>query len=109
MRQRLFSFFCFLLLSVAATAQTSKVKVVIDNDFCGDPDGLFQLVHHALIPSTEIVGVIGGHLDGGHGFTSRADQATESAEKATRLLNALGMDGIKVVVTVRITPPFPSC
>lgn len=33
-------------------------RVIIDNDFAGDPDGLFQLAHHALADGAEIKGVI---------------------------------------------------
>ena len=40
-----------------------KVKVLIDNDFCGDPDGLFALAQQVLSPTTEIVGIVGGHLN----------------------------------------------
>lgn len=46
---------CFVLaiggLCMAQAASPNaktKVKVVVDNDFCGDPDGLFQLVHQLL-------------------------------------------------------------
>lgn len=28
-----------------------RMRVIIDNDFSGDPDGLFQLAHHLLSPS----------------------------------------------------------
>ncbi len=97
MKRKLIPLLVLFLIGITANAAATKAKVIIDNDFCGDPDGLFQLVHHALIPSTEIVGVIGGHLDGGHGFTSSADQATESVEKARRLLTALGIDNLTIV------------
>lgn len=44
----------------------SRVRVIIDNDFGGDPDGLFQLTHHLLSPSVEIKGIIGSqHYKGG--------------------------------------------
>ncbi len=89
---------CALMGISAADAQTKRIKVLIDNDFCGDPDGLFQLAHQALMPSTDIVGIIGGHLSAGGGFTQRTDQSAESVEKAEELLAVLGMKGkIKVV------------
>jgi len=28
----------------------ARARVIIDNDFAGDPDGLFQLAHHVLSP-----------------------------------------------------------
>ena len=80
-------------VSMTAGAQLTKVKVLIDNDLCGDPDGLYQVAHALLCPSTEVVGIVGGHLSENAGFTQRTDQATESVEKANALLDALGMSG----------------
>ena len=41
--------------STAEPFQTGKrYSVIIDNDFMGDPDGLFQLAHHALSSSCDI-------------------------------------------------------
>ncbi len=75
-----------------------KVRVVIDNDFCGDPDGLFQLAHQALCKTCDIRAIVGGHLSADAGFTQRKDQATESCEKANALLGLIGLKGkIKVV------------
>jgi inosine-uridine nucleoside N-ribohydrolase len=34
-----------------------RCRVVIDNDWAGDPDGLLALAHHALSPANRIVGV----------------------------------------------------
>jgi hypothetical protein len=31
-----------------------RQRIIIDNDFGGDPDGLFQLAHHLASPSVEI-------------------------------------------------------
>lgn len=87
-----------LLTATFASAQIKRVKVLIDNDFCGDPDGLFELVHHALSPTTDIVGIVGGHLNDGPGFTKRKDQATESVEKANALLEAMNLKGKYKVV-----------
>ncbi|AEG44473.1 Inosine/uridine-preferring nucleoside hydrolase [Isoptericola variabilis 225] len=39
-----------------------RSRVIIDNDFSGDPDDLFQLVHHLLSPSVEIPLVVASHL-----------------------------------------------
>ena len=39
-----------------------RMRVIIDNDLGGDPDGLFQLAHHLLSPSVEIRGIIASHL-----------------------------------------------
>src|SRR6187455_804238 len=45
-----------------------RMRVIIDNDFGGDPDGLYQLVHHLLSPSVEIRAIIGSHLKPGDGL-----------------------------------------
>lgn len=98
--------FLFLLFSIPAFAQQmggkmarpTKVKVVIDNDFCGDPDGLVQLAHQLMCTTCDVRGIIGGHLSASGGFTQRKDQAAESCEKASRVLDLMGMKGkIKVV------------
>ena len=43
-----------------------RARVIIDNDFGGDPDGLFQLAHHLVSPSVEVRAIIGSqHYPGG--------------------------------------------
>ena len=98
MKKRIFAAIAFALCSMASFAQLTKVKVLIDNDFCGDPDGLYALAQQALCPSTDIVGIVGGHLSASGGFTDRKDQATESVEKASALLESMGMKGKYSVV-----------
>ena len=38
-----------------------RVRLIIDNDFEGDPDDLFQLVHHLLSPSVDIRAIVCSH------------------------------------------------
>ncbi|MBN2351441.1 MAG: nucleoside hydrolase [Spirochaetales bacterium] len=45
-----------------------RSRVILDNDFGGDPDGLFQLAHHLLSPSVEIRGIIGSFFPSGTNF-----------------------------------------
>lgn len=33
-----------------------RLRVIVDNDFSGDPDGLFQLAHQLLSHSVEVKG-----------------------------------------------------
>lgn len=40
----------------------ARARVIIDNDFSGDPDDLYQLVHHLLSPSVEISLIVASHL-----------------------------------------------
>lgn len=42
-----------------AESISPRVRVIIDNDFAGDPDGLFQLAHQALSPSSQLTHVLG--------------------------------------------------
>jgi len=39
-----------------------RARVIVDNDYAGDPDGLFQLAHHVLSPSVEIPFVVASRL-----------------------------------------------
>lgn len=40
----------------------AKSRLIIDNDFSGDPDDLFQIVHHLLSPAVDIKAIIASHL-----------------------------------------------
>ncbi|MCR8556396.1 nucleoside hydrolase [Mucilaginibacter sp. BJC16-A38] len=88
-----FQYFVFCLLSYGQVQNppliTPRARVIIDNDFSGDPDGLFQLAHLALSPSVEIRGVIGSHLRPKDWFDSSDIQAVHAAAKANALLSTL--------------------
>lgn len=66
-----------------------RIRVIIDNDFGGDPDGLFALTHLVLSPSVEVRGIIGSHLNANDGFDKSKTQADNAAKKATELLTVL--------------------
>jgi purine nucleosidase len=34
-----------------------RCRIILDNDWAGDPDGLIGLAHHALSPANEIIAV----------------------------------------------------
>ena len=57
----------------------ARTRVIVDNDFGGDPDDLFQLVHHLLSPSVEIPLVVASHLREGDFFDPSNKQATNAA------------------------------
>jgi purine nucleosidase len=73
----------------AASTSPPRMRVIVDNDFSGDPDGLFQLAHLLLSPSVEVRAIIGSHLAVGDGFDKSTTQATNAAKKATELLKLL--------------------
>ncbi len=70
----------------------ARVRVIVDNDFSGDPDDLFQLAHHLLSPSVSIPFVIGSHLAAGDPFDPSATQADNAARIARDLIERMGMD-----------------
>ena len=67
------------------------MRVIIDNDFCGDPDGLFQLAHILLSPSVDVRAIIGSHLNAADGFDNSKTQAENAAKKARELLQIMGI------------------
>jgi hypothetical protein len=40
-----------------------QCRVIVDNDWAGDPDGLVALAHHLLSPANQVVGVTSSFLD----------------------------------------------
>ncbi|MFM6832471.1 MAG: nucleoside hydrolase [Novosphingobium sp.] len=76
--------------TAAADKQPPSARVIIDNDFAGDPDGLFQLAHHVLCRSVSIPLIIGSHLPAT--FSSGHD-AQDSMSRARELLSIMKLDG----------------
>lgn len=73
-------------------ATNQRVRVIIDNDFGGDPDGLFQLAHHLLSPSVETRAIIATrHYP--DGFYGRPGTAAHGVERARALLETMGLAG----------------
>ncbi|WP_338868797.1 nucleoside hydrolase [Spirosoma sp. SC4-14] len=92
-------FFLLLLLTNPAisicqsvgsnVAITPRMRVIVDNDFSGDPDGLFQLAHLLMSPSVDIRAIIGSHLKVGDGFDPSKTQADNAAKKAREVLQIM--------------------
>src|SRR3954451_13750340 len=68
-----------------------RSRVIIDNDFAGDPDGLFQLAHHVLCTSVEIVLVIASRLPE-HMAGAENDSPLAGADAADEVLELAGSD-----------------
>lgn len=66
-----------------------RARVIVDNDFGGDPDGLFQLAHHLLSPSVEIRGIIGSHHypNGFYGYPGSSENACAVVKQLLTVLN----------------------
>ena len=81
--------------------QGGRVKVLIDNDLCGDGDGLFHLVHQLLCTSSDVRGIVGAHVGaarGGAWNQSGSDVAARnnadiSVNRANEILELLGKTG----------------
>ena len=100
---KLFLTCCVLILSFFLYAQKKstaifedslvkpRMRIIIDNDFSGDPDGLFQLVHHLLSPSVEIRAIIGSHLKPGDGFDPSKETAANARKKIEEVLSIMNI------------------
>lgn len=78
--------------SISLGPTVARARVIIDNDFGGDPDGLFQLAHHLLSPSVDVRGVIASrHYDSG--FYGMPGSCAYSREQAEQLMKILGTAG----------------
>ncbi len=93
------SLFAAVSVSAQQTAAISEMdqfvkpryRVIVDNDFGGDPDGLFQLVHQILSPSTDIRGIIGSHLKPGDPFDSSKITAENAVKKVSETLDVMNL------------------
>ena len=68
----------------------ARCRVISDNDYAGDPDGLFQLAHLLLSPSVDVRLVIGSHLAAGDPFDPSGHSAAHGSQLALELLDLLG-------------------
>src|SRR6478672_3937426 len=104
---KLFFFFSSLfLISVTCPGQNqaainvvnARMRVIMDNDFGGDPDGLFALAQLLLSPSVDVRAIIGSHLRAGDGFDRSATQADNAVKKARELMSLIeGKANIPVI------------
>ncbi len=65
-------------------------RIISDNDYSGDPDGLAQLAHHLLSPSVEMRAIIATRMgimrdDTGHDFTPMIDSAVQYSQETAAL------------------------
>ncbi|MEY4043326.1 MAG: hypothetical protein RL529_893 [Actinomycetota bacterium] len=84
-----------------------RIRVITDNDYSGDPDGLVQLAHQLLSPSTETVAIIGTHLRAGDPWDTSEDSAQAAVVAASRVVELCGLAG-NVPVLKGAVPPLAS-
>ncbi|QJE99380.1 nucleoside hydrolase [Luteolibacter luteus] len=78
-----------MALSGHALAElVARMRVVVDNDFGEDPDGLFQLAHLLLSPSVEVPGIVASHHYKG-GFYGYPGSTEHSCKAAKELLEVM--------------------
>lgn len=83
-----------------------RMRVITDNDYSGDPDGLVQLAHLLLSPSVDVRAVIGSHLRAGDPFDSSGLTADAAAAAARRIVDLCGR-GDEIVVLAGANGPMP--
>ncbi len=72
---------------------TARMRVICDNDYSGDPDGLYQLAHHLLSPSVDVRSVVGSHLRPGD-WNDPSDRTADNAKaEADEIVRLLGLEG----------------
>ena len=74
-----------------------RVRVVSDNDYGGDPDGLLQLAQHLLSPNVDLRLVIGSHLKENDGFDPSPTTADKAALAARRIAELCGRENVPVL------------
>jgi len=71
--------------------QKASARVIIDNDFAGDPDGLVALAHQLLSPKTRTVLLTSTTLDPKLAIGERSDRAAAGRDLALELIRRLGV------------------
>jgi hypothetical protein len=74
---------------VAGLAVRPRCRVVVDNDWSGDPDGLVALAHHLLSPGNRVVAVTSSFLN--PRFPTPESRAADGAAVAAALLDQLAL------------------
>jgi purine nucleosidase len=95
---------------IAGLAVRARCRVVLDNDWSGDPDGLVALAHHLLSPANRVVAVTSSFLN--PRFPASESKAADGAAVAAELLDQLALPVQPVVYAGRSSrlpraPPLP--
>lgn len=108
-RQALSGALALLGLAAASSARAltarPRMRVIIDNDFSGDPDGLFQLAHHLASPSVEIPLVIGSHIHVGDFLDKSTTQADNAVVKIGEICDRMVLDRRPPILAGRNVAP----
>lgn len=104
MIKKLFLLSMFVTVAWSMQAQTyhlhdytqPRMRIIIDNDFGGDPDGLFQLAEHVLSTSSDIKAIVCSHHYSD--FDGQAGTSAHAKEKVDELLQVMGKTDLPVYV-----------
>ncbi|MCX7285018.1 MAG: nucleoside hydrolase [Novosphingobium sp.] len=89
-----------------AAPDLRRYRVIADNDYAGDPDGLVQLAHHLKSPSIEVRMIIGSHMHANEPWAKSDHQATDSANRARELLDVMKLAGkVPVIAGAELAMP----
>jgi purine nucleosidase len=81
---------------------SERCRVVVDNDWSGDPDGLVALVHHLLSPANGVLAVTSSFLS--PEFATSTSTAEEGALLARELVDLVGGPTRPTIYTGSETP-----
>jgi len=86
-----------------------RTKVLVDNDLCGDGDGLFHLVHQLLCTSSDVRGIVGAHVGSQRSWNQgqgeeQKNNAEISVSRANEIVELVGKTG---QITVKPGSPLP--
>lgn len=82
----------------------SRFRVILDNDFAGDPDGLVQLAHQLLSPTVEIRGIISSHLRADDEWNTSEDSVADGISAIQELAKIMKIANLPPVVAGSATP-----
>lgn len=80
--------------SAAPVAAPTLARVIVDNDFAGDPDGLFQLAHHLLCDAVAIPLIVGSHLPAAFGSGHDAADGVARVREVIALTSGTRRPGV---------------
>ena len=78
-----------------------RVRVISDNDYCGDPDGLVQLAHHYLSPSVDLRCVIGSQLSEAYQGPNPS-RLEDSVAAARRIAELTRRDDVPIIAATSV-------
>lgn len=99
MKRYVFLVWMALLAGFCTVHAQERMKVIMDNDFAGDPDGLFALAQLVRSTSVDVRAIIGSHLHTNENWTAKGQPSVATAvSNVHELLTRIGKKGICPVV-----------